>query len=75
MANNRLYIYDPETGDKFMIAKSLSDGWYIKDPEKLGHELEAWLDGRDMSAAYSGTGSTELKLLTEGDLPAEDLQK
>lgn len=74
MANNRLYIYDPETGEKFMIAKAFSDGWRVKDHEKLGHDLEAWLDGRDMSATYGGTGSTELKLLTEGDIPAEDLR-
>lgn len=69
MANNRLYLYDPESGEKFMLAKAYAEGWYIKSPENFAEELEKWLDMKDLSASYGGTGSTSLQLLTEGDLP------
>lgn len=29
MANNRLYIVDTETGEYFMLAKSMGAGWYL----------------------------------------------
>jgi hypothetical protein len=72
MATNRLYLYDPETGEKFVLAKALAEGWYIKNPETFAVDLEKWLDGKDIPASYGGTGSTSLQLLTEGDLPAKD---
>lgn len=70
MADNRLYLYDPETGEKFTLAKSTGSSWYIKDSDRFGAELDEWLSGRtDARATYGGTGSTSLQLLTEGDLP------
>lgn len=69
MANNRLYLYDPESGEKFMLAKSLSNGWYINNPETFADNLEEWLDMKDLAASYGGTGSTSLILVTEKDLP------
>jgi hypothetical protein len=70
MANNRLYLYDPESGEKFMLAKSFANGWYIKNSESFVEDLEKWLDGKDLAASYGGTGSTSLLLIAEGDLPA-----
>lgn len=67
MATNRLYLYDPESGEKLMLAKSMANGWYFKDT--LPDDLAAWLEGKDIAASYGGTGSTSLRLLTEGDLP------
>lgn len=74
MANNRLYILDPETNESFMLAKALGDGWYIHNPEDFAQRLEQWLDGRDMAASYGGINvQTELRLCTELDLPDPDV--
>ena len=71
MANNRLYIVDAETGDAFLLAKTLGNGWYAWESEQsglLGERLEAWLDGRDREAAYGiPSGETALVLVTEKD--------
>ena len=62
MADNRLFIIDTETGEKFCLCKSMSDGWYVKDATSLGDDLTEWLDMRDIDAAY-GTGDTQTKLI------------
>ena len=62
MADNRLFIIDTETGEKFCLCKSYSTGWYVKNPASLGDELTEWLDMRDIDAAY-GTGDTQTELI------------
>jgi hypothetical protein len=49
MANNRLYIIDTETGDKFCLAKSMGDGWYLSYSIK---GFEEWANKRDYAASY-----------------------
>ena len=63
MANNRLYIVDTVTGDKFMLCKSLGDGWGVFMSER-GEELDTWLSERDLNAANQN-GYTTLNLITE----------
>ena len=66
MANNRLYIQDTETGDRFLLCKSLGMGWYVWsgfDPDKLTE----WMDGRD-EIAESRCYATRLRLVTEYEL-------
>lgn len=65
MANNRLYIEDTATGERFMLAKGWGDGWEVYP---LAHQLTDWLKCRDMAAAI-GQPKTTLRLVTENDLP------
>lgn len=70
MANNRLYILDTETGEKFLLAKSMGDGWYIwSDPESFEDSFENWMEGRDIAASYGvlDMKPTKLKLITENE--------
>lgn len=76
MANNRLYIVDTETGDKFLLAKSSADGWYVytlnesgeSDPTNFVQKLNEFLDLIDTAAAYDLTdGNTTLVLVAEND--------
>jgi hypothetical protein len=71
MANNRLYLYDPEEGDKFLLAKGWGDGWAVwgggtGNERPLEDRLQEWLDARDVSAAYNMERTT-LRLITEAD--------
>lgn len=62
MANNRLYIKDLETGERFLIAKSWGDGWIC------WHHLEMlteWFGGRDGKASYGNTSNTKSNLMLE----------
>ena len=43
MANNRLYIYDPENNSAFMLAKTMGSGWYVQN-QNLVDDFERWLD-------------------------------
>jgi hypothetical protein len=63
MANNRLYIVDTATGDKFMLAKSCTGEWNPPSVP-LADDLEKWLRGRDGIAAIGGHYSA-LRLVTE----------
>lgn len=84
MANNRLYIVDRTTGDAFLLAKSFGVGWQVWGGERavgeagvpLEERLEAWLDGRDMEAAY-GTPSREtvLALACEQDEAKREIMR
>lgn len=87
MANNRLYLYDPESNEAFLLAKSIGEGWYLSPRHELDDimgRLEKWLELRDLSASVGNCENrrTQLQLMTEADLPAvahcnqgiEDLQ-
>jgi hypothetical protein len=63
MANNRLYIIDTETGDKFCLAKSMAYGWYCR--EGVEHRFEEWADMRDLEASYGNGGKTSFILVCE----------
>ena len=76
MANNRLYLYDPESNEAFMLAKSIGEGWYLAPRGELDDimgRLQRWFELRDYGASYGNcvNGLTGLKLMTEGDLPAD----
>ncbi len=63
MANNRLYIVDTDTGESFMLCKSIGNEWGVFNSE-MGEELDMWLKGRDEKASYGGD-YTKFKLVTE----------
>jgi hypothetical protein len=76
MANNRLYLYDPESNEAFMLAKSSGEGWSIWSRHELDDvmgRLERWFALRDYQASYRNcvNGLTTLQLMTDGDLPAD----
>ena len=89
MANNRLYLYDPETHETFLLAVTVGEGWYVQAggpmtqpyAERLYHDhfalrLNAWLTDRDYGAAWSNAqDTTTLQLCTEHDLPQEARQR
>lgn len=66
MANNRLYLRDPETGEQMLLAKSFGLGWSVYPTVD---ELSAWLEGRDVAASYGNCASqgTRLQLVAEND--------
>ena len=66
MANNRLFIVDSETNEKFLLAKSMGMGWYIKNPEFV-KDLGKWLAERDLGASH-GDEITRLILRCEDDI-------
>jgi hypothetical protein len=61
MANNRLYIKDPVSGERVMLAKSLGGGWYI--PVGQSEKVEAWLEGRDRASCYGNVSDMEPTVL------------
>jgi len=74
MANNRLYIVDTETGEHFMLAKSMGRGWYIRGENpgepSFAERFEAWCDERDFEASYQNCGHckpTKFRLVCEED--------
>lgn len=68
MANNRLYIYDPESKKAVCIAKGWAFGW--KSIQVADH-IREWLNEVE---EWSGCNhSTRLQLITETDLP-EDVE-
>lgn len=60
MANNRLYILDTETGEKFYLAKGYTY-WQLRP--KIINKLNQWLKERDVESACGSI--TKLKLQTE----------
>lgn len=76
MANNRLYIVDIETGEKFMLCKTMGRGWYCRETnpgeDPIEKRLEDWLDNRDRGASYGNCfgGVTSLRLTTEAEFPS-----
>jgi hypothetical protein len=75
MANNRLYLYDPDTHEAFLLAKTLASGWYVNyrragDGPEVGEDLDGWFELRDVGASYGSCAEpTRLRLCTEQDLP------
>lgn len=64
MANNRLYILDTVTGDKFLLAKSGGGGWYLT----LRDSFEDWISDRDVNSSWGNCpGRTVLKLVDENN--------
>jgi hypothetical protein len=73
VANNRLYLYDPEAHEAFLLAKSSGAGWHLAPRYELDDllgRLQRWLEWRDGGASSGNCGGlTTLRLMTEGDLP------
>ncbi len=77
MANNRLYIVDADTGDRFMLAKSMGDGWYLRGENEgeptFAARFEAWCDGRDpCSYGNPRLSRSHLVLICENDPDTAD---
>ena len=70
MANNRLYLYDPETGDGVMIARGHGDGWCVY-PElmlRLDEFFERLHENAPDGASFGISDSpTKLALIAEND--------
>ena len=48
MANNRMFLVNPTTGARLMLAKYYpSTGWYVPTPETLGQRLNELFDSTD----------------------------
>ena len=60
MANNRLYIQDQETGEKFLLCKGFSN-WSTRFNIE---DLNKWLENRDISCV-TGSDKTNLVLVTD----------
>ncbi len=75
MANNRLYIYDPDTNKAVGLAKHMASGWYCYDHDtrdnNLQRKLEAWFLSLDGNAGWGDYEGTELQLLVENELPED----
>lgn len=82
MANNRLEIYDPVTGWRFMIGKSMGDGWYVShsSPQEFVDRLNAFYqrvhegNGEEIGDAASygiSLEPTRLILRTENSAPPD----
>jgi len=68
MTNNRLFILDTNTGEKFLLATSRFDGWSVSEPGATGDALDEWLSVRDLEAAKDKVaGRTALLLICESD--------
>lgn len=67
MANNRLFIEDTKTGERFLLAKSFGGGWGLRHSED---ELQDWLLKHDDPASW-GTAiePSTLRLIAENDEP------
>ena len=64
MANNRLYILDRDTGERFYFAKSdAPDTWLLQFKQE---SLQRWLEGRDLAALEDDVSAvTRLQLVDE----------
>jgi hypothetical protein len=73
MANNRLYVYDTQTDEYCLLAKTFGSGWIIQ--EGLQESLGKWLEGRDLcSCGFANKNQTSLVLVAVNphiDLDAE----
>ena len=67
MANNRLFICDPEDKTWIMLAKGFGMGWELRCSES---DLASFLEDREYGATYDG-GPTALVLHTESTLPSD----
>jgi hypothetical protein len=64
MANNRLYILDRDTGERFYFAKSDDPAsWKLQFNQE---SLQRWLEGRDLAALEDDDAAvTRLQLVDE----------
>lgn len=69
MANNRLYIYNPESRKMFMLAKSLGRKWRVTDnANSFVERLNSYLEDVSDEAQYGCSDKpTRLLLITEND--------
>jgi len=73
MANNRLYIVDKATGERFCLAKSISRGWYTE--EGMQERFDEWLNAinedsgtsRGFLSSVSFQDACEFGIEDEGD--------
>lgn len=65
MANNRLWIVDTRTNERFLVAKSFGSGWVPWD--MVG--LREWLSDfdRDPASYGGGTEPSTLRLVNENE--------
>jgi hypothetical protein len=78
VANNRLYLYDPDTKLYTMIAKHLGGGWYLSgDTAQRLHEFfEALKHEVSENAGFGGCCEpTGLRLMTESENFPEGARK
>ena len=86
MANDRLYIKHRGTGKRFLIAKCLTDGWYVPGQGAIDATFEAmaamfmrnlndWFEGVGDEAGYGQGVMTDLCLETETEAGATVLAK
>lgn len=71
MANNRLYIYDPNTNKAVMIAKGWGSGFW--DPSWMFDDESNKVINEFFAHCFDGSSisgqATKLRLATEKDLP------
>lgn len=70
MANNRLYIVDSVSGERFMLAKSWGKGWEIwhDTPQIFQQQLEDFFDGIDIDASFGNAhGKTQFTIVSENE--------
>jgi len=65
MANNRLYLRDTESGEIFLLAKSMGTGWYFCQTDE---RVNSFFEMRDMGASYGDCYvKSTLELFAEND--------
>lgn len=73
MANNRLFLFNPENNSACFIAKAFGDGWYVPENLDLKTALNTFFDAPDMDCDLASATfldvETNLRLITEKDLP------
>lgn len=79
MANNRLYILDKTSGDKFLLAKSFGEGWNLWWPGSINDDqtellleriniFTAWINSHDLLASKGNCFyKTQLTFEAEND--------
>lgn len=73
MANNRLYIFDPETNKAVIIAKRMGAEYSVpalySEDNRLALSIDKFFKSIDHNAGYSDYDETKLELLVEAQLP------
>ena len=64
MADNRLLIRDTETGDEFVLARSMSKGWWLAKGFSKA-DFETWMENRDPCSYGQHDAPTTLELVLE----------
>lgn len=78
MANNRMFLFNPATGQRVMLAKKMGGAWYVGMPETLVANIDAvlnaemdanrtddkatWCGSLDWQIAYEHADETNMKL-------------